>query len=68
MLSLKPIFSMKDGNISLVTKVRGKKHVIHTLIDLIKEQYDSFEDKNITIGCGENVKDFEILKRSRRNV
>ncbi|CEQ22810.1 degV family protein [[Clostridium] sordellii] len=63
MLSLKPIFSMKDGNISLVTKVRGKKHVIHTLIDLIKEQYDSFEDKNITIGCGENIKDFEILKK-----
>lgn len=63
MLSLKPVFSMKDGNISLVTKIRGKKHVIHTLIDLLKEQYDSFEDKNLTIGCGANVKEFEMLKR-----
>lgn len=63
MLSLKPVFSMKDGNISLVTKIRGKKHVIHTLIDLLKEQYDSFEDKNLTIGCGANVKEFELLKR-----
>lgn len=63
MLSLKPVFSMKDGNISLVTKVRGKKHVIHTLIDLLKEHYDSFEDKNLTIGCGANVKEFELLKK-----
>lgn len=63
MLSLKPVFSMKDGNISLVTKVRGKKHVVHTLIDLLKEQYDTFEDKNVMIGCGANVKEFEVLKK-----
>jgi DegV family protein with EDD domain len=63
MLSLKPVFSVKDGNISLVTKVRGKKNVIHNLINLLKEQYDSFEDKNLMIGCGANVKDFEMLKK-----
>lgn len=63
MLNLKPIFSMKEGNISLVTKVRGKKHVIHTLIGLLKEQYDTFEDKTVIIGCGDNEKDFEGLKK-----
>lgn len=63
MLNLKPIFSMKDGNISLVTKVRGKKHVINSLIDLVKNQYSTFEDKTITIGCGDNEKDLELLKQ-----
>lgn len=63
MLNLKPIFSMKDGNISLVTKVRGKKHVINSLIDLVKNQYSTFEDNTITIGCGDNEKDLELLKQ-----
>lgn len=63
MLNLKPIFSMKEGNISLVTKVRGKKHVIHSVIELLKEQYDTFEDKTIIIGCGDNEKDLDGLKK-----
>lgn len=63
MLSLKPVFSMKDGNIALVTKVRGKKHVVHTLIDLLKSQYDNFEDKNVMIGCGANVGTLKCYKK-----
>ncbi len=63
MLSLKPVFSMKDGNISLVKKVRGQKNVVNALIDLIKQRYDKFEDKNIIIGCGANLKEFEVLKK-----
>lgn len=62
MLSLKPLFSVKDGNISLVTKIRGKKNVVHTMVDMIKEKYDTLEDKIIMIGCGDNEKDFEALK------
>lgn len=67
MLNLKPIFSMKEGNISLVTKVRGKKHVIHSLIDLLKSQYSTFEDKTIIIGCGANEKDLDGLKKDVEN-
>ena len=62
MLSLKPLFSVKDGNISLVTKIRGKKNVVHTMVDMIKDKYDTLEDKIIMIGCGDNEKDFESLK------
>lgn len=62
MLSLKPLFSVKDGNISLVTKIRGKKNVVHTMVDMIKDKYDTLEDKIIMIGCGDNEKDFEALK------
>ncbi|MGL5507732.1 MAG: DegV family protein [Paraclostridium sp.] len=67
MLNLKPIFSMKEGNISLVTKVRGKKHAIHSLIDLLKSQYSTFEDKTIIIGCGANEKDLDGLKKDVEN-
>lgn len=63
MLSLKPVFSVKDGNISLVTKVRGKKNVINKLIELLQSQYNNFEDKNVMIGCGDNISDFETLKK-----
>ncbi len=62
MLSLKPLFSVKDGNISLVTKIRGKKNVVHTMVDMIKDKYDTLEDKIIMIGCGDNERDFESLK------
>ncbi|MFR3071504.1 MAG: DegV family protein, partial [Paeniclostridium sp.] len=54
--------------ISLLTKVRGKKNVIHKLIDLLKEQYESFEDKNVMIGCGANKNEFEILKKEVQEV
>lgn len=63
MLSLKPVFSVKEGNISLVTKVRGKKNVVHNMIDMIKSKYDTLEDKIIMIGCGDNERDFKELKK-----
>lgn len=63
MLHLKPVFSVKDGNILLIDKIRGKKHVVHTMINLIKEKYDNLEDKNIIIGCGVNENDFYALKK-----
>ena len=32
------------------------------MVDMIKEKYDTLEDKIIMIGCGDNEKDFEALK------
>lgn len=68
MLNLKPLFSVKDGNISLVSKVRGKKHVINEMIEILKSKYDTLEDKNITIGCGDNEKDLLMLKKEIENI
>ncbi|MBQ1793931.1 MAG: DegV family protein, partial [Peptostreptococcaceae bacterium] len=31
-------------------------------LDLLEEQYNTFEDKIVTIGCGDNEKDLEVLK------
>ncbi|MGL5694158.1 MAG: DegV family protein, partial [Peptostreptococcaceae bacterium] len=62
LLKIKPIFSVEDGNIFIKEKVRGKKHAIHELVNLIINKYDTLEDKNIIIGCGDNLDDFEKLK------
>lgn len=68
MLNLKPLFSVEDGNISVINKIRGKKHVIHEMINLLNSKYDTLEDKNITIGCGDNEKDLELLKKELENI
>lgn len=67
MLNLKPIFSVNDGNILLIDKVRGKKHAIDTIINLIKNNYNSLEDKNVIIGYGSNENDFNELKKEVEN-
>lgn len=68
MLNLKPLFSVEDGNISLVNKIRGKKHVVHEMVELLKSKYETLEDKNITIGCGDNEKDLETLKKELESI
>lgn len=62
LLKIKPIFTVEDANIFILSKVRGKKHAIHELVNLVINKYDTLEDKNIIIGCGDNVDDFEKLK------
>lgn len=62
LLKIKPIFTVEDANIFMLNKVRGKKHAIHELVNLVVNKYDTLEDKNIIIGCGDNVDDFEKLK------
>lgn len=62
-LQLKPVFDVKEGKISLINKIRGKKHVANTMVNLIKEKYDTLEDKNIIIGYGANEEDFSSLKK-----
>ena len=62
LLKIKPIFTVENANIFILSKVRGKKHAIHELVNLVINKYDTLEDKNIIIGCGDNVDDFEKLK------
>ena len=62
LLKIKPIFTVEDANIFILNKVRGKKHAIHELVNLVINKYDTLEDKNIIIGCGDTLDDFERLK------
>lgn len=67
MLNIRPLFTVEDAKIFILTKIRGKKHIVHTMVDTLIEQYETLEDKNITIGCGANLGDFETLKKEVEN-
>ncbi|HCQ6209563.1 TPA: DegV family protein [Clostridioides difficile] len=63
MLNIKPIFFFDNGEAKLVNKVRGIKNIASKLVDIILEINEgSLEGKIVTIGCGDNLHDCEILK------
>ncbi len=62
MLKIKPVFTVEDGKIFILHKVRGTKNAINDLVNLIVNKYDKLEDKNIIIGYGDNFEDFEKLR------
>lgn len=63
MLNIKPIFFFDNGEAKLVNKVRGVKNIASKLVDIILEMNEgSLEGKIVTIGCGDNLHDCEILK------
>ncbi len=64
MLNLKPIFSFPQGEAKLIEKVRGQKNLVNKLIDVILEVNNlNLENKIVTIGCGDNYKEFEKLQQ-----
>ncbi|HBH0610796.1 TPA: DegV family protein [Clostridioides difficile] len=63
MLNIKPIFFFDNGEAKLVNKVRGIKNIASKLVNIILEMNEgSLEGKIVTIGCGDNLHDCEILK------
>lgn len=64
MLNLKPIFSFPQGEAKLIDKVRGQKNLVNKLIEIILDINDgNLENKIVTIGCGDNYKEFEKLQQ-----
>lgn len=64
MLNIKPIFKMKDGEVSLEAKVRGVKKMVTKLVDLVLEKNkDNLSQLTVTIGHGCNLDDFGKLKK-----
>lgn len=63
MLSIKPILEIKDGLVTPVAQVRGKKNVFSKIIDLVKENCgEDLSDKDIAIGHGDSEEDMNKLK------
>ena len=63
LLSIKPIFSMREGEIKLLEKVRGAKKVPSKMIEILTKFNEGiFEDKVVTIGCGANYEDVKGLE------
>ena len=61
-LNIKPILDVKEGLVCPVAQVRGKKHVISKMIDLVKENCgDNLSDQVIYIGYSDDLKEKEKI-------
>lgn len=64
-LSIKPLIHIKDGALENVAQVRGKKHVIAKIIELIKENCgDDLSNKRFAIADGDNKVDVVKLREA----
>jgi len=67
-LNLVPVFSFPNGEAQLEAKVRGSKNLVNKLVDIILEKNNGdLSDKIVTIGYGDNFKDFEKLEKEVQN-
>ena len=65
MLNIKPILEVRDGLVTNIAQVRGKKNVISKILELVKERSkEDFSNKVIGIGYGGNEDEFQKLKES----
>jgi DegV family protein with EDD domain len=63
MLNIKPILEVKDGLVTSIAQVRGKKNVISKMVELVKERGGTnLSDKTIGIGHGDNEDELIKLK------
>ncbi|MGL6107071.1 DegV family protein [Romboutsia sp.] len=64
MLNVKPILTIKDGIVGPKSQIRGKKHVVNTLMKHTKELIETFDDKIIILACCDNESCVEQLKEA----
>jgi DegV family protein with EDD domain len=63
MLKIKPILEVKDGLVTSVAQVRGKKNIFSKIIELVKENCgEELSGKCIAIGHGDSEEDMNKLK------
>jgi DegV family protein with EDD domain len=63
MLNIKPILEVRDGLVTNIAQVRGKKNVISKMVELVKERGGTnLSDKTIGIGHGDNEDELIKLK------
>lgn len=63
MLKIKPILEVKDGLVTSVAQVRGKKNVFSKIVELVKENCgEDLSDRSIAIGHGDSEEDMNKLR------
>ena len=69
LLNIKPILEVKDGLVSQVGQVRGKKNVLNKMIECIKERLgDDLEQEEVYIGYSDDLKEREKLTEIAKEV
>ena len=62
-LSIKPILEVRDGLVTQVAQVRGKKHVFSKIVECVKENCGTdLSDRCIAIGHGDSEEEMNKLK------
>lgn len=62
LLNIKPILEVKDGLVSQVGQVRGKKNVLNKMVEYIKERLgEDIEQEEVYIGYSDDLKEREKL-------
>ena len=63
MLSIKPIFIMEKGEISLAAKVRGVKKLVTKLVDMVLEKNEKYlSEITVIVGYGSNLENLAKFK------
>ena len=63
MLSIKPIFIMEKGEISLAAKVRGVKKLVTKLVDMVLEKNEKYlSEITVIVGYGSNLENLAKIK------
>ncbi|UEL46125.1 DegV family protein [Terrisporobacter hibernicus] len=69
LLNIKPILEVKDGLVSQVGQVRGKKNVLNKMIECIKERLgDDLEQEEVYIGYSDDLKEREKLTEIAKEI
>ncbi|WP_455539566.1 DegV family protein [Terrisporobacter sp.] len=69
LLNIKPILEVKDGLVSQVGQVRGKKNVLSKMMEYIKERLgDDIEQEEVYIGYSDDLKEREKLTEIAKEV
>lgn len=62
LLNIKPIINMEDGKLIPIEKIRGKKKVLHRLIELMKERGDHLDLQLVGISHADNEETVQEVK------
>lgn len=69
LLNIKPILEVKDGLVSQVSQVRGKKNVLNKMVECVKERLgDDLEQEEIYIGHSDDINETEKLTEIAKEV
>lgn len=69
LLNIKPILEVKDGLVSQVGQVRGKKNVLNKMIECVKERLgDDLEQDEVYIGYSDDPKETEKLTEMAKEI
>ncbi|MFL0247479.1 DegV family protein [Candidatus Clostridium stratigraminis] len=61
MLDIKPILDVKDGEMEVIQKVRGRKRALNAVVDVLEKRIQKFPDQMIGISHADDIDTANVL-------